>query len=128
MYYNAKWCVTIPFMRDTLDLARQMVKILEDNLGEDILLLDLRGLSDFTDFFILVTGTSERMLQSLASSVSEKIKAETGLIAVEEGEPDSGWIVLDYGYIVVHVFSSEKRDYYQLEELWSKAKTLLRLQ
>ncbi len=115
-------------MRDTLDLARQMVKILEDKLGEDILLLDLRGLSDFTDFFILVTGTSERMLQSLASSVSEKIKAETGLIAVEEGEPDSGWIVLDYGYIVVHVFSSEKRDYYQLEELWSKAKTLLRLQ
>lgn len=115
-------------MPETLLLARQMVKILEDKLGEDILLLDLRGYSDFTDYFILVTGTSERMLQSLADSVSEKIKEETGLNAIEEGKPDSGWIVLDYGYIVVHVLSSEKRNYYQLEELWSRGKTVLRLQ
>lgn len=105
-----------------------MVTILEDKLGEDILLLDLRGFADFTDYFILVTGTSERMLQSLADSVAEKIKLETGLNAISEGKPDSGWIVLDYGYIVVHVLSTEKRDYYDLEELWSKAKTVLRLQ
>lgn len=115
-------------MPEIITLARQMVTMLEDKLGEDILLLDLRGISDFTDYFILVSGTSERMLQSLADTVSEKIKQETGLIAIEEGKPDSGWIVLDYGYIVVHVLSSEKRDYYQLEELWSKGKTILRLQ
>ncbi len=115
-------------MPETLTLAKQMVTILEDKLGEDILLLDLRGHSDFTDYFILVTGTSERMLQSLADSVSEKIKTQTGLDSIAEGKPDSGWIVLDYGYIVVHVLSSEKRDYYDLEELWSRAKTVLRLQ
>ena len=115
-------------MPETLALAKQMVTILEDKLGEDILLLDLRGFSDFTDYFVMVTGTSERMLQSLADSVEEKIKEATGLNAIAEGKPDSGWIVLDYGYIVVHVLSSEKRDFYDLEELWSRAKTVLRLQ
>jgi ribosome-associated protein len=115
-------------MPEKITLARQMVSILEDKLGEDILLLDLHGIADFTDYFVLVTGTSDRMLQSLADTVSEKIKEATGLIAIEEGKPDSGWVVLDYGYIVVHVLSSEKRDYYQLEELWNKGKTVLRLQ
>lgn len=115
-------------MPETISLAKQIVAILEDKLGEDILLLDLRGHSDFTDYFILVTGTSDRMLQSLASTVAEKIKSETGLHAISEGRPDSGWIILDYGYIVVHVLSAEKRDFYDLEELWSKAKTVLRLQ
>ncbi|MEA4811731.1 MAG: ribosome silencing factor [Anaerolineaceae bacterium] len=112
---------------EPLELARKIVAILEDKIAEDILLLDLKGVSDFTDYFILANGTSERMLTSLSKAVDESVKEETGLNPVFEGQPNSGWVILDYGYVVVHLLSPERRDYYQLEELWQKAKVLLRL-
>ena len=100
---------------------------LEEKLAEDILLLDLRGVSDFTDFFVLATGTSDRMLTSLAENTEEKGKADGLGRPYIEGLPLSGWMVMDYGSVVVHLFSPEKRDYYQLEELWKAGKILLRL-
>ncbi|MFZ3070091.1 MAG: ribosome silencing factor [Anaerolineaceae bacterium] len=105
-----------------------MFDILEDKLAEDILLLDLRGVSDFTDFFVLASGTSDRMLASLSGGIYERIKEETSDVGILEGRPDSGWIVLDYGSVVVHLLSPEKRDYYQLEDLWKKGKVILHLQ
>ncbi len=89
--------------------------------------MDLRGVCDFTDFFILATGTSDRMLSSLAENIEEKGKAEGLGTPFIEGLPFSGWMVMDYGPVVVHLFSPEKRDYYQLEELWKAGKILLRL-
>lgn len=68
------------------------------------------------------------MLQSLADYVREIIKPETGLIPVVESSGQSGWIVLDYGYVVVHLLSPEMRDYYDLEGLWQKAKIVLSVQ
>lgn len=68
------------------------------------------------------------MLQSLADYVREIIKPETGLSPVVESSSQSGWIVLDYGYVVVHLLSPEMRDYYDLEGLWQKAKIVLSVQ
>jgi len=77
---------------------------------------------------VIASGTSERQLRSLSDSVTEMIKADITGMAATEGQPESGWIILDYGQVVVHLLSPEMRDYYDLEELWHKAKTILRLQ
>ncbi|HOC22846.1 MAG TPA: ribosome silencing factor [Anaerolineaceae bacterium] len=105
-----------------------MVDYLEDKLAEDILLLDLRGVSDFTDFFVLASGTSDRMLASLVDAVTEKTREQGVLKPYIEGNPDCGWMVLDYGSVVVHLLSPQMRDYYQLEELWRRGKVVLHLQ
>ncbi len=108
-------------------LARKIVSTLEDKIAEDILLLDLRGVSDVADYFILANGTSERMLTSLSEAVDESIKKDTGIDPILEGQPNSGWLIMDYAYVVVHLLSPERREYYNLEELWHKAKVVLRL-
>jgi len=67
------------------------------------------------------------MLTSLSKAVDETIKQDTGIDPIQEGQPSSGWLILDYAYVVVHLLSPERRDYYQLEDLWQKAKVVLHL-
>jgi ribosome-associated protein len=111
-----------------LELARSVVEVLEDKKGEDIVLMDIQELSDFADYFVICTGTSDRMLRALADGVidqaRERFRAKTRI----EGEERDGWLLLDYGNLVVHLFSPDRRDYYRLEELWSQGKVLLRVQ
>jgi ribosome-associated protein len=104
------------------------VNILEDKKGENIVLLDVHEFSGFTDYFVFVTGTSDRMLDALAKAVSEDIDAKYDINSKIEGSSQVGWIVVDLGDTVVHLFTPEQRDYYRLEDLWNKGKTLLRLQ
>jgi ribosome-associated protein len=111
-----------------MELARSMVSALEDKKGEDILLLDIQNIASFADYFILCNGTSDRMLSALADAVMESAKAEFGIISRTEGEPIDGWLVVDLGDVVVHLFSPEQRDYYDLEKLWDRGKVLLRVQ
>lgn len=102
--------------------------ILEDKKGENIVLLDVHELSSFTDYFVFVTGTSDRMLDALAKAVSESIDQQYKINGVVEGSSQTGWMVVDLGDTVVHLFSQQQRDYYRLEDLWNKGKILLRLQ
>ena len=102
--------------------------MLEDKKGEDILLLDIRELADFTDYFVICSGTSDRMLKALADEVLERVRVIHGLKGRIEGLPQEGWLLIDYVDVVVHLFSPDRRDYYRLEELWGKGKVLLRLQ
>jgi ribosome-associated protein len=111
-----------------LDLAHTIVNALEDKKGEDIILLDLKGIASFTDYFIICTATSNRMLNALADGVVEKTRAEHRNKGHIEGTPETGWMIIDYGSIVVHLFDPDLRRYYRLEELWDKGKVLLRLQ
>jgi ribosome-associated protein len=104
------------------------VTTLEDKKGEDILLLDIENIASFADFFVICSGTSDRMLDGLANAVMESAKKEFGIIASTEGKPLDGWLVVDLGDVVVHLFSPDQRDYYDLERLWDKAKILVRLQ
>lgn len=92
------------------------------------MLLDLRGIASFTDYFVICTGTSDRMLDALAEAVDEKVRQHHHRHAQLEGIASSGWLLLDYGDVIVHLFSPDQRRYYQLESLWSNGKVLLRVQ
>ncbi|NLG99271.1 MAG: ribosome silencing factor [Chloroflexi bacterium] len=105
-----------------------MITTLEDKKGEDILLMDIQGIASFADYFILCNGTSDRMLTALAESVQEEAKKRYGMITKIEGEAVDGWLVVDLGDVVIHLFSAEQRDYYDLEKLWDQGKVLLRVQ
>ena len=92
------------------------------------MLMDIQELSDFTNYFVISTGTSDRMLNALADSVVEQVRDEYHVKGRVEGDPRDGWMLIDYGDVIVHLFSPDRRDYYRLEELWSRGKVLVRLQ
>jgi len=77
---------------------------------------------------VICTGTSDRMLNALADAVNDKTRKKYERKGRIEGTPDGGWLVMDYGSVVVHLFAPEARAYYRLEELWGEGKVLLRLQ
>jgi len=84
--------------------------------------LDLQGISSFTDYFVICSGTSEPHLRAIAGEIEERLKDEEGIRAVSvDGFPASQWIVLDYMQVIVHVFRREKREFYSLEDLWGDA-------
>ncbi|HEY9077965.1 MAG TPA: ribosome silencing factor [Anaerolineaceae bacterium] len=109
-------------------MAREIVNCLEEQKGEDILLLDIHEVASFTDYFVICTGTSDRMLDNLATKVSEMVHERYGYPRMIEGRAADGWQVLDLGDVVVHLFAPDRRDYYRLEQLWERGKVLLRLQ
>ena len=109
-------------------MARLIVDALEDKKGEDILLIDIREVCDFADYFVLCTGTSDRMLKALADGASEKVHEKYDQWGRSEGTSQDGWLLVDFGDVVLHLFSPDRRQFYRLEELWSKGKVLLRLQ
>jgi ribosome-associated protein len=104
------------------------VDALEEKKGENIVLLDLRGLADFADFFILCNGTSERMLHALADAALDQARLKHAVRGRSEGGAAAGWVLVDFGDVVLHLFSPDRRKYYRIEELWSQAKVLLQLQ
>jgi ribosome-associated protein len=101
---------------------------LEEKKGENIVLLDIQGIASFADYFVICSGTSDRMLQALADGVVEQIHRRYQMPARVEGKPQEGWVLVDCGDVILHLFSPDRRDYYRLEELWSQGKTLLHLQ
>ncbi|MCH7480016.1 MAG: ribosome silencing factor [Chloroflexi bacterium] len=105
-----------------------MVEALEDKKAEDILILDLTDIASFTDYFIICSGSSNRMLQALMETTLKRAKGKFNLPSRSEGEPQDGWMLADFGDIIVHIFSADQREYYQLEDLWSKGKVLLHVQ
>jgi ribosome-associated protein len=84
-------------------------------------LLDIRSQSTLADYFVICSGDNERQLRAIVEHIDETIQKEFGWNPRIEGTPETGWILVDYDDVVVHVFSTEQRDYYRLERLWSKA-------
>ncbi len=111
-----------------IELARTITTIIEDRKGEDIVLLDIQKISDFTDYFVICSGTSDRMIDALANDVVKQLRTEDKVRGSVEGEPHDGWILVDYGSVILHIFSPNRRQFYNLEELWGEGKTLLHLQ
>ncbi|KPL74773.1 ribosome-associated protein IOJAP [Leptolinea tardivitalis] len=105
-----------------------MITVLEDKKGENIVLLDVSGIASFTDYFIFCNGSSTRMLTALAESLERAARTEFSLHSRIEGNADDGWILIDMGDIVVHLFDPDQRRYYSLEDLWSNGKVLLKIQ
>lgn len=111
-----------------MEIGRTVVTALEEKKGEDIILLDIHEISSFADYFVICSGTSNRMLDTLVEAVMESVKKTHGIIGKPEGIASGGWVVLDLGDVVVHVFSPDQREYYQLEQLWERGKVLVHLQ
>jgi ribosome-associated protein len=105
-----------------------MVDILADKKASDTLLLDVRDVSLLADFFLITTGEVDRQIEAMASDLSQVMKKDGVLPLHIEGEPSSGWVLMDYGEVVVHLFSPLMRSYYRLEEFWKDAKVVVRMQ
>jgi ribosome-associated protein len=109
----------------TLDPAlRLAVEATRDKKALDIVVLDLRGLASFTDYFLIATGGSHRQIKTIADEIEEKLREAKRKPSHIEGYPRGDWILMDYVDFVVHVFTPQSRSYYDLERLWGDAKRL----
>lgn len=114
---------------DELELAHIIVGKLEEHLAADIVLLDLREITSLADYFVICTADSERQARTLQEILLEELKKEHGVRPLSvEGEAASGWMLLDYNSVVVHIFSPEARAFYRLQELWKAAPVILKIQ
>ena len=102
--------------------ARFSAEVAHLEKAEDVVVLDLRGLAGFTDFFVIATASSERRRATIVDAVERRVRERVGRKPMHlEGYPAAGWLLADYVDFVVHVFSPESRDLYQLEKLWGDA-------
>lgn len=110
-------------------VARRIVDLLSDKQASDILLLDIRAVSLIADYFVIATAGSERQTGAILKDLGDKIQEEFRRKPLHvEGRADSGWVLLDFGDVIVHVFTAAQRDFYRLEDLWQAAVPVLRLQ
>ena len=107
--------------------ARLAVEVASDKLASDILLLDIREIGDFADYFVLMTGDSRRQLRSLSESLEDALEQSGGKRHHKEGTPESGWMVLDFGDVVIHIFGPEERTFYDLDSIWSEGTEVVRI-
>jgi len=91
-------------------------------------LLDARQVCSFADYFVICSGDSERQIQAIHDEIGHTLKREGILPRHAEGTIDSGWLLLDFGDVVVHIFAPFEREYYQLDGLWSQAAPVVRIQ
>ena len=92
------------------------------------MLLDARGVCSFADYFVICSGDSERQIRAILDEVAHTLKTEGIKPHHQEGTIDSGWLLLDFGDVIVHIFAPFEREYYQLDELWSQATPIVRIQ
>ncbi|MBA2756452.1 MAG: ribosome silencing factor [Chloroflexi bacterium] len=111
-----------------LDLARRIVGLAEDKKAADIVLLDLSPLTTLADYFVICSGGSERQLDAIADGIVSALRDDKIRPYGREGTPASHWVLLDFGSVVVHIFTPPERDYYGLEKHWAEAKTILQVQ
>ena len=113
---------------DTLELARYIVEAIADKKGENVLLLDIRDISILADYFVIGSATSTRQTRAIVGWIKQEVKQSFNVSPMHiEGEPESGWVLMDYGDIVVHLFTPEMRDYYDLEGLWRDGRVIVRM-
>jgi ribosome-associated protein len=106
-------------------LARELAAIADSKKAEEVVVLDMRGLVAYTDFLTICTARNERQARAIVDEVRLRVKRESGLLpGGVDGGGDAGWTILDYLDAVLHVFTPEARERYQLEDLWREAPRL----
>ena len=108
--------------------ARMAVDVASDGQATDIVMLDITGVSDFTDYFVILTAESARQLKSLSEQIEHTLKGTGAILHHREGVAHSGWMLLDFGDLIVHLFGPEEREYYHVEGAWSRAHEVVRIQ
>jgi len=112
---------------EPLALARRLVDLSVDKLASDVILMEIGELSVIADYFVICTGETARQLDAIRYEIQKQLKAEGELPVGTEGTAASGWVLVDYGSVVVHIFAPSQRERYRLERLWSDAKVILRV-
>ena len=99
-------------------LLAAVLKSLDDDKGEDIVQINLRGKSEIGDYMVIASGRSTRQVTAMAEKLADKVKQEFGIISKTEGKDTGDWVLIDTGDIIVHIFRPEVREFYQLEKMW----------
>ena len=118
----------LPAEYDASAIARDIVDIAVDKKASDVTLIEIGKVTTLADYFVIATGTSERQINAIAGGIEERVKEIGVPLLHREGVPADGWVLLDYGQIIVHVFAPEQRAYYDLERRWREAPTLLTIE
>ncbi len=108
-------------------MAHAVVDAVAGKKASNIVMLDMRDVTLLTDYFILCDGASTRQIGAIVDELLDELKKAGSQPALVEGTPESGWMLVDFGSVIVHVFSPEQRAYYQLEELWQAAPIVVRM-
>ncbi|MFA5374877.1 MAG: ribosome silencing factor [Dehalococcoidia bacterium] len=109
-------------------VARKIVEVASDKLAEDIVLLDVRELCSFADYFVICSGESQRQTSAIADEIDKALHKKGPKLLHKEGNVESGWLLMDYGDVIVHIFGAEERKFYQLDKLWAQAVPLIRIE
>jgi len=110
------------------EIARAAVDEASEKLGSDIVLLDSQGISSFADFFVIISGETDRHLESMAEDISRRSRKMGMHVTHREGSGKGGWVLIDFTGVVIHLFTRDKREHYALEQLWSRATEIVRIQ
>lgn len=108
------------------NLAQRAVDVLSEHKALDIALIDISKNASFTDYFVIATAQSPLQFSALAEYLEKDFRPEGVALRHQEGTPDSGWMLLDFGDIIVHIFSPTQREYYRLEDLWGRTSPVVR--
>ena len=108
-------------------MAHAVVDAVAGKKASNIVMLDMRDVTLLTDYFILCDGASTRQIGAIVDELLDELKKAGSQPALVEGTPESGWMLVDFGSVIVHVFSPAQRAYYQLEELWQAAPMVVRM-
>ena len=103
------------------EIVRLICKVANDKKAENVVALDVRGISSFADYFVIMSGTSTRHVSGLAGAIDKEIASKRMMAGNTEGLSDGHWVLLDFDDIIIHIFHSETRQYYDLEGLWHDA-------
>ena len=113
---------------EAMGVARRAVDIAADRGAHDVLLLDVRGLCSYADAFVLLSSETKRQVKAIEEEIGKELRAEGHPVSHTEGEADAGWILMDFGDVIVHIFGREERAFYGLEDMWQRAVPLVRIQ
>ncbi|MFZ5918605.1 MAG: ribosome silencing factor [Chloroflexota bacterium] len=114
---------------DSQELAHLALDAIAEKMGLNTVILDIRPVSLLGDYFVICSGESDRQIQAIVDEIRFQVKKQLGIIPLRiEGTSASGWMLMDYGGVIVHIFSPATRDYYQLEALWSDAPVVVKMQ
>ncbi|MBN1644124.1 MAG: ribosome silencing factor [Dehalococcoidales bacterium] len=111
-----------------IEIARKAVEAASEKQASDIVLLDVSKICTFADYFVICSGESERQLRAIGDEIEQTLKKDGVRPIHQEGTSGSGWLLYDYGDVLIHIFSPAEREYYQLDELWNQATQVVRIQ
>jgi len=113
---------------EAIEVARQVVAAASEKKATDIVLLDTHGVCSFADYFVMCSGESRKQIEAIRDEIGHTLKKEGILPHHYEGAVDSGWLLIDLRDVIVHIFAPLEREHYQLDQLWSQAAPIVRIQ